>query len=75
MAKSTFKLLERSLPYKAPPTMTFCGQSGSKPILVAADDLPDADEREAQSQEYVRFVHDEANASLKSVFPWVRVWP
>ena len=68
MAKTTFKLLGRSLPYKTPPAMTISGQLGSKPILVAADDSP---EREAESQEYVQFVHEDADASLRSGFPQV----
>lgn len=73
MAKITFKLLERSLPYKAPPAMTVSGQSGSKPVLVGADDLPDVEERETQSQPYMRFVHNDGDASLRG-FTQVSLW-
>lgn len=71
MAKTTFKLLEKSLPYKAPPVMTVSQQSGGKPILVAADDLPETQGEDA-AQLYIRFVHDDADASLRSAFPQVQ---
>ncbi len=68
MASTTFRTLEKSLPYKAPPAMTVSGQYGSKPIRVAADDWADEREGDLRTQPYSQFVHDQADASLRLGF-------